>query len=68
MQIIRKHIKYLRIKIDRDGKLIISAPRLMPQRQIDNFLEKKKGWIISTQKKILSQQQLYNNGHKAGHY
>ena len=60
MQIIRKHIKYLRIKIDRDGKLIISAPRLMPQRQIDNFLEKKKGWIISTQKKILSQQQLYS--------
>ena len=59
MQIIRKDIKYLRLKIDRDGQVIISAPRLMSQRQIDNFLEEKKEWIQKAQTKIVSQKKKY---------
>lgn len=57
MQITRKHIKYLRLKIDREGQVIVSAPRLMSQRQIDSFLEEKKEWIQSNQQKILSKKE-----------
>lgn len=45
MTITRKAIKYLRLKITRDGELVVSAPRLMPRYQIDRFLEEKKEWI-----------------------
>ncbi len=45
MQITRKNIKYLRIKIDREGQLIVSAPLHMSQRQIELFLEEKKNRI-----------------------
>lgn len=56
MIITRKHIKYLRLKIDREGQVVISAPRLMTQRQIDRFLEEKKEWIEVAQQKIKSKQ------------
>lgn len=59
MQITRKHIKHLRLKIDRDGQVIISAPRMMSQRQIDNFLEEKREWIQKAQTKIVSQKEKY---------
>ena len=45
MQITRKNIKYLRIKIDREGQLVVSAPHNMPQGQIDRFLKEKKDRI-----------------------
>ncbi len=59
MQITRKHIKHLRLKIDHDGQIIISAPRMMSQRQIDNFLEEKREWIQKAQTKIVSQKEKY---------
>jgi len=55
--ITRKHIKYLRLKIDRDGQVIISAPRHMSQRQIDHFLKEKQEWIESNQQKVLSKKE-----------
>lgn len=55
--ITRKRIKYLRLKINREGQVIVSAPRLMSQRQIDSFLEEKKEWIQKAQTKILSKKE-----------
>lgn len=37
--------RYLRLKIDPEHGLLVSAPRYMSQRHIDDFIEQKWSWI-----------------------
>ena len=45
-ELIRSSRKTLGIEIDREGKVIVRAPRWCALKQIEDFLVKKEGWIL----------------------
>ncbi len=49
IKIIRQNRKTLSLKIDKDGVIIVKAPRFVFQKTIDNFIEKNKLWIEKQQ-------------------
>lgn len=49
IHITRKAIKHLYLRIDRDGRLQISAPKRMPTAEIMAFVEQKQHWIADKQ-------------------
>ena len=49
IKIIRANRKSLSMKIDRDGIIVVRAPRFVFQKTIDNFIEKNKAWIEKQQ-------------------
>lgn len=45
IKIIRANRKSLSLKIDRDGTIVVRAPRFVFQKTINNFIQKNRGWI-----------------------
>lgn len=46
-QLIRSRRKTLSIEITREAKVLVRAPMRLSQREIDRFVETKRGWILS---------------------
>ena len=42
----RKNVRNLNVRVRPDGSVVASAPRRMPQREIDAFLRTKSAWIF----------------------
>ena len=53
INLIRARRKTLSIRITEDGNLEIRAPLRMPQREIEAFLNEKKGWIEAHRAQVL---------------
>jgi len=51
-QIIRSRRRTIALIVNHDGSLIIRAPLRATQKQIENFVEQKAGWIKSKQKLV----------------
>ena len=43
--IIRSARKTISIQLSPDGSLVVRAPQRMPKRDIERFLEEKRGWV-----------------------
>lgn len=43
--ICKKSVKYLRITIKRDGRVLVTAPRYCSDVEITRFVEKKRAWV-----------------------
>ncbi len=64
IHITRKAIKHLYLRIDRDGKLQVSAPKRMPTAEIMAFIAQKQAWISKKQQQR-GQQTLNHPNHLA---
>ena len=53
--------KNISIKIDRQGKLIVSAPRYADLNKVFDFIKEKEKWIIEKQTQITSTLNLNND-------
>lgn len=53
--------KTLTLKIDKNGKLIVMAPKKMPLETIFKFINEKENWIIKKQTEITSTRNLNND-------
>ncbi len=51
-QLILSKRRTISIQIKADGSLIVRAPKRVDKKHIFDFVERKKNWIITTQKKI----------------
>lgn len=51
-EITKKNIKYLVLRVDKDGKIKVSAPKYQTRENIARFVELHKFWIESRLKKI----------------
>ena len=56
--LIRSDRKSLAIQINPIGEVIVRAPRLMPLKDIDSFVESKQDWIEAHQSRAASQPSL----------
>ena len=45
VELTRKNIKRMNMRIKEDGRVVISAPYLTPQFEIEHFVRSKRGWI-----------------------
>lgn len=45
IEVTRKRVKNLRMRVDRDGTIKVSAPSLMPLSLIEAFVVSNRGWI-----------------------
>jgi len=52
IDLIRKPIRRLHLRIYPDGKVVVSAPWLMPQRLIQDFVLSKWSWIVTTRERL----------------
>ena len=50
IKIIRQNRKTLSLKVDRNGEIIVKAPRYVFQKTIDSFIEKNTSWIEKQRK------------------
>jgi predicted metal-dependent hydrolase len=50
----RKTIKHAYLRVDGDGRVRMSAPKRMPQRELEAFARSKLGWIRRQQQKARS--------------
>lgn len=46
-QLLRSRRKYLRLTVNREGKLIVSAPMQCSLREIEDFIRRHERWILS---------------------
>ncbi len=53
-KLIRAHRSSISVSINRDGEIIVHAPRLMPLFFIERFLEEKREWIEKAVEKMHS--------------
>ena len=60
-KIVLSNRKTLSIKIDRTGKLIVSAPKYIDKNLIFKFLNEKEKWIIEKQNAIKSTMDINND-------
>ena len=44
----RKNVKNINIRINRNGEIHVSAPKGVPVKEVENFVQKKGDWIIRT--------------------
>ncbi len=51
-KIVRSHRSSIGIRITQDGKIVVSAPHLMPNFFIERFLDEKKDWITKSLSKV----------------
>jgi predicted metal-dependent hydrolase len=54
-----KSISRISLKVDTAGKVIVSAPSLVPGRIIDRFVHQHQNWILRQQKKLALRSSLY---------
>lgn len=57
-EIIRSNRRTLGIEITQEARLIVRAPRVLPESEIQSFLLKKKRWIEHHQARLLARIQL----------
>ena len=50
--LIRSPRKTISIQLSPDGSLVVRAPNRMPKRDIEGFVESKRGWIEGHLKKL----------------
>ena len=50
--VIRSDRKTLSLQVKPDGTLLVRAPRRLPEREIDRFLQEKSAWIERTLAKV----------------
>ena len=51
--IVRTNRRSLSLIVNKDGKLIVRAPKRLQINDIINFISEKERWILSKQKNIL---------------
>ncbi len=51
VQMTRKDVRALRIRVKPDGQVAASVPRRMPQRQVEAFIRGKADWIAKQQRR-----------------
>ncbi len=61
VEIQRKRIKNIYLKIKKENELIVSAHPLVPLFQIENFLLSKKEWIIEANERVKKKSSLNEN-------
>ena len=52
VRIVRKKMKTVRLRVNRDGGVVLSAPRGVTERWIRQYLDSKSGWIQTQLQKI----------------
>ncbi len=65
--IIKKNIKNIYIRIDKNGCVTVSAPLFVTQKRVEEFINQKKDWIIKKHTEIINRKEnenLYLNGEK----
>ena len=64
----RKPVKYTRIRVSPpDGRVTVSAPRHVSEREIAAFVAQKAGWIAKTQQRIAEAPPVIDPGPVAEH-
>lgn len=58
-ELIRSNRRSVALEITRDGRVLVRAPRRMPQRDIDAFVDKHRDWLRSH----LAKQQAWQSAH-----
>lgn len=60
VQVVRKRIKnmYLRVR-PQDGQVVASVPLQIPWEQVEEFLQRKRAWIVQNHEKALQSPQRY---------
>ena len=58
-EIIKQKRKTLSLKVDKDWKIIVKAPKYATQKEIENFIEKHKDWILKEQNKALQNKTIF---------
>ena len=66
-KIIKSNRKSFGLQINKEGQLIVRAPKRATQREIHEIVERKRSWILKHQQKVLSKvaeipQKSYVNG------
>lgn len=51
-QWIRSRRKMIAIQIDREGQVIVRTPYGITKRQVEEFLDEKKDWILQTRQRV----------------
>lgn len=51
-QWIRSRRKAIAIQIDREGQVIVRTPYGITKRQVEEFLDEKKDWILQTRQRV----------------
>ena len=59
-ELIRSDRKTIALEITRDGRVLVRAPKRMPQKDIDAFFAKHQDWL----RKQLMKQQLWQDAHQ----
>ena len=52
-ELVRSDRKTCQIQVKSDGRIIVRAPRRMPERYIERFVLEKSDWIEKTLKKAI---------------
>lgn len=47
--LVKKRVKNLNLRLNRQGQAILSVPLRCPEEQADQFIREKSGWILSNQ-------------------
>ena len=47
----KRYIKRIRLRIRRDGSVVVSAPYLTPEKEIEAFVKSKAAWLMKNLKK-----------------
>ena len=51
-QWIRSRRKTIAIQIDREGQVIVRTPYGITKRQVEEFLDEKKDWLLQTRQRV----------------
>lgn len=50
--LIRQRRKTLSLRVEEDGTAVVRAPRFVPRREIDRFVESRAGWITQRRQRM----------------
>ena len=53
-QWIRSRRKTIAIQIDREGQVIVRTPYGITKRQVEEFLDEKKDWLLQTRQRVVN--------------
>jgi len=48
VEVTRKQMKTMRLRVTQEGRVLLSAPRLMPNALIDAFVLSRREWLLQT--------------------
>ena len=55
VQLTRKHVRNINLRVRRDGTICVSAPQRVPLATIEQFIESRSAWIRQAQARVVSQ-------------